>query len=429
MKRKIEDKLINWKNKKNKKPLVIYGARQIGKTYSIKDFGAKYFEDTVYLNFETNLKIVTDFDEDISPGFLISRLELFFGKKINPKTTLIIFDEVQACERALTSLKYFCEDAPEYSVIAAGSLLGVAVNREKYSFPVGKVDMLYMFPMDFEEFLWALGKDPLTEEIRKHYQTMERLDSYYHETLLDLYRKYLIIGGMPGVVVSYLEEEKLLDAFEVQTAIFNAYVADMAKYSTPSDTTKIMACFDSIPAQLAKDNKKFQYKVVSQGGRASFFGFSIDWLMAAGIVAKCERVEHGLSPLEIHKNLATFKLYMSDVGLLTKKSGVSPYDIIRGSENHFIGAITENYVANTLERNGHKLYYWTSGGVAEVDFIIQKDSKAIPLEVKAREHVKSRSLSIYTEKYAPEYRIRLSSKNFGYENQTQSIPLYAAFLI
>lgn len=429
MKRKIEEQLLQWKNKKKHKPLIIYGARQTGKTYSIKEFGAKYYKDTIYLNFETNLKIVKDFDEDISPKFLIGRMELFFGKKIKPESTLIIFDEIQACERGLTSLKYFCEDAPEYQVIAAGSLLGVAVHRERYSFPVGKVDMLNMYPMDFEEFLWALGKEMLSEEISKHYFSKEKMDPVIHDILTDLYRNYLVIGGMPGVMNAYLEEEKLMDASSVQADILNAYVADMAKYATPSDTTKIMACFDSIPAQLAKDNKKFQYKVITQGGKASLFGASIDWLLAAGVTTKCERVEQGMVPLEIHKNLSAFKLYMNDIGLLIQKAGVSTYDIISGNENYFIGAITENFVANTLERSGYKLYYWTSGGEAEIDFIIQKDNKAVPIEVKARNHVKSRSLMVYYEKFKPEYCVRLSSKNFGYENNILSIPLYAAHMI
>lgn len=429
MKRKVEEQLLQWKNKKKHKPLIIYGARQTGKTYSIKEFGAKYYKDTIYLNFETNLKIVKDFDEDISPKFLIGRMELFFGKKIKPESTLIIFDEIQACERGLTSLKYFCEDAPEYQVIAAGSLLGVAVHRERYSFPVGKVDMLNMYPMDFEEFLWALGKEMLSEEISKHYFSKEKMDPVIHDILTDLYRNYLVIGGMPGVMNAYLEEEKLMDASSVQADILNAYVADMAKYATPSDTTKIMACFDSIPAQLAKDNKKFQYKVITQGGKASLFGASIDWLLAAGVITKCERVEQGRVPLEIHKNLSAFKLYMNDIGLLIQKAGVSTYDIISGNENYFIGAITENFIANTLERSGYKLYYWTSGGEAEIDFIIQKDNKAVPIEVKARNHVKSRSLMVYYEKFKPEYCIRLSSKNFGYENNILSIPLYAAHMI
>lgn len=206
-------------------------------------------------------------------------------------------------------------------------------------------------------------------------------------------------------------------------------VADMAKYATPSDTAKIIACFDSIPAQLAKDNKKFQYKVVSQGGRAAFFGASIDWLTAAGVVVKCEKVESGIAPLENHKSLTSFKIYMRDVRLLTRKAGVSPYDIISGNEHRFIGALTENYAANTLAQKDYKLYYWTSGGEAEVDFIIQNNNMAIPTEVKVREHVKSRSLTVYAEKYHPVYVMRLSSGNFGYENKIKAIPLYAAYLI
>lgn len=429
MKRKIEDKLINWKKNKYHKPLIIYGARQIGKTFSIKEFGSKFYKDMIYVNFETDLRIIKDFEENISPDFLISRLELFFNQKIEPQSTLIVFDEIQACERALTSLKYFCEDAPEYHVIAAGSLLGVTVNREKYSFPVGKVDMLNMYPMDFEEFLWAMGKDLLAEEIRVRYNNMAPLDPFSHSMAADLYRTYLVLGGMPGVINSYLKENKFHDAFSAQAAILMAYAADMTKYADTSERTKIIACYDSIPAQLAKDNKKFQYKVVAQGGKASLFGPSIDWLLTAGIVTKCEKADCGIAPLEIHKNLASFKLYMSDVGLLTQKSGVYPYDIVSGTESHFIGAVTENFIANTLERNGYKLYYWTSGGEAEIDFLIQRENQVIPVEVKSGNRVTSKSFSVFNRKYNPPYRIRLSLKNFGKENDIYSIPLYSAHLI
>lgn len=429
MKRNIEQQLIYWKNKKRRKPLIIHGARQVGKTYIIKAFGEKYFDNILYLNFEIDRKVVKDFEENISPSFLLHRLEIYFKQKIDPERTLIFFDEIQACERALTSLKYFLEDVPQYHVIAAGSLLGVALNREKYSFPVGKVEQLNMYPMTFEEFLRALHEDMLAEEIRSCYTQKKKMDYILHEKAMQLYREYLIVGGMPEAVDVYIEEKSLMEAIEVQHEILDAYVADMVKYATPTETTKIMACFDSIPAQLAKDNKKFQYKVVAQGGKASLFGASIDWLQAAGIVTKCEKVEHGIHPLEIYKNLASFKLYMSDVGLLSAKAGVTSYDIISGNEHIFIGALTENYIANVLEQNGYKLYYWTSGGNAEVDFILEKENRVIPVEVKAREHVKSRSLSVYQNSYKTSDIIRISGKNFGFENNIISLPLYAAWLV
>ncbi len=428
MKRKFEEDLISWKNKNSRKPALIYGARQIGKTTSIKYFGEKHFQNTIYINFELNRELAEDFQGNISPDFLIHRFEVYFGEKINKETTLIVFDEIQACERALTSLKYFCEDAPEYYVIGAGSLLGVAIKREDFSFPVGKVNQIHMYPMDFEEFLWAKNQEMLADEIRVYYEKREPLDPALHKKAMGLYREYLIVGGMPEAVKEYSENNSLLEVAEIQGAIINAYVADMAKYATYSDTTKIMACFDSLPAQLAKDNKKFQYKVVARGGRASLFGASIDWLLAAGIVLKCERVEQGQHPLAIFKDMASFKLYMGDVGLLSHRAGVNEYDIIKGNDHVFIGALTENYVAAALIQKGYPLFYWTSG-TSEVDFVIEKHSDVLPIEVKARENVKSRSLSVYLKHYHPDYSIRISGKNFGFENDILSIPLYAVFCL
>ena len=287
-----------------------------------------------------NRELAEDFQGNISPDFLIHRFEVYFGEKINKEATLIVFDEIQACERALTSLKYFCEDAPEYYVIGAGSLLGVAIKREDFSFPVGKVNQIHMYPMDFEEFLWAKNQEMLADEIREYYEKREPLDPALHKKAMSLYREYLIVGGMPEAVKEYSENNSLLEVAEIQGAIINAYVADMAKYATPGETTKIMACFDSLPAQLAKDNKKFQYKVIAKGGRASLFGVSIDWLLAAGIVLKCERVEQGQHPLAIFKDMASFKLYMGDVRLLSHRAGVNQYDMIKGNDHVFIGVLT-----------------------------------------------------------------------------------------
>ena len=431
MKRRITIKLSEWKNSSRRQPLLVYGARQVGKTYVINEFGRDNYDNVIYVNFETNLNVAADFNKDISPEHIINCLEIFYKQKIVPGKTLIFFDEIQSCERALTALKYFYETAPEYHIIAAGSLLGVALNRGKGSFPVGKVDMLHLYPLDLEEFLWAMDRKALTEEIRGCYTSSSPLSTMLHDAALSLYKEYLIVGGMPAVVNEYRKSKKLLDAANVQALIVDAYIADMAKYATPAETTKIMAAFQSIPAQLAKDNRKFQYKIIQRGGSASIFGASIDWLCAAGLVIKCNKVEHGYMPLAAYQDFSSFKLYMGDVGLLTLKSGMSAHNILTSIEdnNTFIGAIVENYVADQLRVHHSELYYWDSAHTAEVDFVVQDGDKIIPVEVKSSAHTRSRSLSVYKEKYAPSYTIRISAKNFGFENQIKSVPLYAVFCI
>lgn len=431
MKRKITTKLVEWKNSRRRQPLLMYGARQVGKTYVINEFGRDNYENVIYVNFEINLTVAADFNNDISPENIINCLEIFYKQKIVQGKTLIFFDEVQSCERALTSLKYFCESAPEYHVIAAGSLLGVALNRDKFSFPVGKVDLFHLYPMDLEEFLWAVGREQLVDEIRGCYLDNKPLVPMLHDAALHLYKEYLIVGGMPAVVNEYCRNRRLLDAANVQELIVNTYIADMAKYATPAETTKIMAAFQSIPAQLAKDNRKFQYKVIHRGGSASIFGVSIDWLCSAGLVVKCNKVEHGYMPLAAYQDLSSFKLYMGDVGLLILKSGMSTHNILTPVETHntFIGAIVENYVADQLRVNWSELYYWESAHTAEIDFIIQNQDEIIPVEVKSSSHTRSRSLSVYKAKYTPKYAIRISAKNFGFENQIKAVPLYAVFCI
>lgn len=429
MKRKMLQKLVAWKDRHNRKPLILHGARQVGKTWLIHELGKAHFEDVIYINFETNARFVKEFDADISPAFLLNRMELFFEKRIIPGKTLIVFDEVQVCERALTSLKYFCEDAPEYHVIAAGSLLGVSLNRERYSFPVGKVELLTLFPLDFEEFLWASEREQLATEIRKASAENQPMGGGLHQLALELYRTYLVVGGMPAAILEYGKDFRMFAARDVQNLILSTYVADMAKYATPLESTRTLACFNSIPAQLAKDNRKFQYKVVRKGGSASLFGVSLDWLSTAGLLLKCSKITQGLMPPAIYQDLASFKVYMSDVGLLVMKSGMVPHDIVGDSSNPFLGAITENYVAAALHANGYALYYWESDSIAEVDFVIAHDDKVIPVEVKANEHVRSRSLSVYIQKYKPQYAIRVSAKNFGFENGIRSIPLYAVFCL
>ena len=431
MKRKIMDRLLEWKIKATRMPLVLNGARQVGKTYVLKEFGDKYFENTIYINFEANSQMKAFFESDLNPSAILRDLEINFGEKILPEKTLLILDEIQACERALTSLKYFREEAPEYTVIAAGSLLGVAINREKFSFPVGNVETITLFPMDFEEFLWSQDEKLLADEIISHFDSNAPMNAALHEKALDLYRSYLIIGGMPAVVAYAKHNKSFLGIAEIQNMILNDYIADMAKYASLSESVKIRAAYNSIPIQLAKDNKKFQYKLAQKGGTAAIFGTAIDWLQYAGIVLKCVKVEHAKVPLSIHADLSSFKLYMGDVGLLTMKSDM-PYSLLLShlqQNNSFVGAICENYVAQALTANNLPLNYWVSKDTAEVDFILQFGTGIIPVEVKAGIHTKSRSISVFRNHYETTQVIRISSKNFGFENQIKSVPLYAVFCI
>ena len=286
MRRKVLEQLIGWKNNPKRMPLIVNGARQVGKTYIIKEFGQLYFSSVVYVNLETNLAVNSYFDTDITPMRIIQYLETTTNTRIIPGETLIVFDEIQSCARALTSMKTFCEETPEFYIIAAGSLLGITVNREDYSFPVGKVDELTMFPMDFEEFLWAMDKVMLSAEIRNHFSTNQTLPEILHTKALELYKQYLIVGGMPGVVREFIETKSLITATEIQGRILNEYIADMSKYATASTSLKIRSCYNSIPSQLAKENKKFQYKTVQKGGTSTIFGEAIEWLHFAGVVLK-----------------------------------------------------------------------------------------------------------------------------------------------
>ena len=430
MKREIINDLINWKESKNRKPLIIHGARQVGKTYIVKEFGKQYYDNLIYVNFETNQELSSQISNTIDAKSVINKLELFYGEKIIPGKTLIFFDEIQANERALTALKYFCEDTPEYHIIAAGSLLGIAINRENYSFPVGKVQMINMYPLSFKEFLIAIGRENLISEIQKHYESNERMDSDIHELCLKLYRTYLVVGGMPEAVQIYLDEQKIISTIDIQSEILQSYERDMIKYASNSLSNRIISAFDSIPVQLAKDNQKFQYKVISRGGTSSIFGEAILWLKNSGIVNQVYKAKSEL-PLEMHKDLASFKLYMSDVGLFVNKARYPLYQIDLTKQPTMIamGPLTEHYVANELRIKGYETYYWESDGKAELDFLIQKDIDIVPIEVKTSVHTKARSLDLYMKTYNPKYAIRISEKNFGFENNIKSVPLYAVFCI
>ncbi len=429
MKRKIYTELIKWKNKSDRMPLIVNGARQVGKSYILQEFGKQEFDNYIIANLETDKALAEKFEENITPVPIIQYLESVHAQRITPGKTLIVLDEIQASERALTSLKYFCEQVPEYHVVAAGSLLGVAVNRKKYSFPVGKVDEITLFPMDFEEFLWALNREYFAVNIRKHYASNEPLD--VHSMAIDFYNHYLIVGGMPAAVKEFIRTNSFVAVSDIQNRILNEYIADMVKYAEPSTSIKVRSCYESIPAQLAKENHKFQYSVVQKGGSATIFGESIEWLRYAGVVLKCQKTTQGTMPVKVHADLSDFKLYMSDVGLLTMQSGMIAQAILSPIEtdNPFIGAIAENYVAQALAANLSPLFYWKNDNTAEVDFVIQQGIDVVPVEVKAGMRVRSKSLGIFMEKYKCPYAIRLSKKNFGFENGIKAVPLYAAFCI
>jgi predicted AAA+ superfamily ATPase len=431
MKRKILESLVEWKAGEERKPLILNGARQVGKTYILEEFGKEHFENVIYLNMEIESDVRNFIEKELSPRKIIQFIESTKRQEIIPEKTLILFDEIQASERTLTSLKYFCEQTPEYYIAAAGSLLGVAINRERYSFPVGKVNEFYMFPLDFEEFLWALGYDKLADEIKNHYTNNKAMPEALHNVALELYQKYFIIGGMPATVKTFIKTDSFLKVQIIQNNILNEYIADMAKYADTATSVKIRACYDSIPAQLAKENTKFQYKVVQRGGTATIFGEAIEWLNLAHITLKCQRLEHGFIPINAYMDLINFKLYMGDIGVLTLRSGIPLQTILSTIEtdNTFLGAMTENYVAQCFKAKNYRLVYWQSEGKAEVDFVLQLDGKVVPIEVKKGRRNRAKSLGVFMEKYKSEYAIRISKKNFGFENNIKSVPLYAVFCI
>lgn len=431
MYRKIMSFLEEWKESKHRKPLILQGARQVGKTYSILEFGRKFYENVVYFNFETNPKLNQTFEENISPDYLIPILSHIAGKSIIKEKTLIVFDEVQLCERALTSLKYFCEDAPDYHIIVAGSLLGVAVNRAKFSFPVGKVDIKTLYPMDIEEFMIAMGEEKLVEQIKNCFATNSPMPSALHDIAMQLYRKYLIVGGMPECVIQFMETQDYILVRHTQDTILTSYLNDMSKYNNLNEIKKTRLAYDNITVQLSKKNTRFQYKLIKKGARASEFENAIEWLCLSGIVSQVYKVEQIKKPLENYRDIDAFKIYVSDLGLLCAKKDLMPDDILYMSEelNDFKGGMAENYVNAQLTINGYNTYYWETDRGAEIDFVIQRDGQLIPIEVKSADNTRAKSLKLYMDAYKPAYAIKLSAKNFAFEDDKKVIPLYAAFCI
>ena len=433
MYRKVSEYLKQWKDNKYRKPLIIQGARQVGKTYAILEFGRQHYDNVAYFNFQTNESLAATFGENISPSYLLPILAHISGQTITRGNTLIVFDEIQLCEKAVTSLKYFCEEAPEYHVIAAGSLLGVAVNREKYAFPVGKVDRYTMYPMDMEEFLLALGEKDLVERINNCFDRNEPMPQALHEAALNLYRKYLVVGGMPEVVARFIDTQDYIQVRHVLETIQMDYLDDMSKYQeSANEIKKTRLTYETIAVQLSKKNTRFQYKIIKTGARVAEYENAIEWLVSAGLLSRIYRAEQITKPLENYKNIDDFKIYLSDMGLLAAQKDIRAEDIFFMEDElaDFKGGMTENYVNTQLIRAGFKPYFWRNDkGTKEVDFIISIEGRLIPVEVKSSENNRSDSLQEYVKLFKPDYSIRISEKNFGFEGGIKAIPLYATFCL
>jgi len=425
MRRLITDKLVEWKNRKGRKPLILKGVRQCGKTYILTQFGEEHYADVAYINFEETPSAADLFKQDLNPHRIIIELGMVLGKKINPESTLILFDEIQFSPHALTSLKYFCEKTPEYHIACAGSLLGVALSKPK-SFPVGKVEFLTLYPLNFHEFALVNGESDLLTYLEP-LGISTPVSTIIADKLTTLLKTFYMTGGMPEVVAAWLEHKDIKEVERIQDAILNAYQLDFAKHAPPTDFPKISFLWNSIPNQLAKENRKFMYSLVKQGTRAKAFESALQWLIESGIAYKIKKIDKPAIPLSAYVNSAYFKLYLSDIGLLRRMAKV-PAGILLGESPLYIefkGAIVENFVLTELVTlHGDIPYYWKSENIAELDFIIQHDEKIIPIEVKASRNVKSRSLGVYREKYLPDISIRTSLRNLRQDGTLFNIPLY-----
>lgn len=432
MYRIFEKKLINWKNSGMEKPLMVIGVRQIGKTYTIQKFIKENFEEYIYFNLEKEEYLREIFEKTIDSEKIMDEIELYIGKKIDISKTILFFDEVQVSEKFIVSLKYFCESKRPYKIICAGSLLGVKINRFNDSFPVGKIQMEHMYPMSFEEFLIALNKEMLLEKIKESYENMIPLPTFAHEEALLLYKRYLCVGGMPEAVKNFISNESDILKYDsnILSNIIDMYIADMNKYVKNSlETVKIEKVYKNIPVQLAKDKKTFKYNLIEANARKRMYEHPIEWLISSGMILNSNKIKKAEIPLKVYQDEEYFKLYLSDVGILVAMSEIRFNDLILDKTFSFRGAITENYVAQEFTANDISLYYWTYGRNAEVDFIIYNNDGIIPVEAKSGDNVRSTNLKFYINENKPKYSIRLSTRNFGFENNIKSIPLYAAFCI
>ena len=425
MYRMVIEKLLKWKESKRRKPLIIEGARQVGKTWLMKEFGRQAYADTVYINFDSNSRMAELFASDLDTDRLLMGLELYAGRKINSDNTLLIFDEVQEVPRALTSLKYFYENAPQYHIVCAGSLLGIALHQGT-SFPVGKVDFLKLYPLSFKEYLMAVGKERFAELLnRQDYQMI----AGFRQTYTDALKHYYFVGGMPEAVQSFAENKDFNEVRAVQKRILSAYEQDFSKHAPNEMVPKIRMLWNSIPSQLAKENKKFIYGLLRKGARAKEYETAIMWLSDCGLVHKVSRVNAAGIPLKAYEDLKAFKLFLVDVGLLGCMAGLHQRILLDGNDlfTEFKGALTEQYVCQqlkTIEDLG--VYYYTNDrGSCEVDFIVDTGERIIPVEVKAEMNLRAKSLKVYQEKFSPEVSVRTSMSDYKKEEWLINLPLYA----
>lgn len=435
MKRKIYEKLLNWKERGCEKPLMIIGSRQIGKTYIIEKFCRNEFENFVEINLKEDSRIGEIFKEKIDFKEKVEKMQIMVTGKIDFEHTIIFFDEIQDSEELISSLKAFCESETKYNIICAGSLLGVKLHRFHQSFPVGKVDMINMYPMDFEEFLWAMYGElnsNLIDMIKKCYAENKPMEESLHMQLLDKYKLYLCVGGMPDSINSLLKAGKSLLNYDETflKGIIDAYINDMGQYVTnKQEQVKIEQIYNSIPTQLGNVSNKFQYSKINKSARSSTYELSMNWLLSSSMIYKCNLLKNVEIPPRAFLNYDYFKLYLNDVGILRTVLNVQLRDIYGDNLYTYKGVIAENYVACEFASKEYDLIYWKSKSTAEVDFILYNEDGLIPVEVKAMNHNRSKSLNEYMNKYKPKYGIRISSKNFGFENGIKSVPLYAVFLI
>ncbi len=423
MERKLFSKLENWKDKKKRKPLIIQGARQVGKTWIMKEFGKRYFKNTVYINFDNNdvMKKVFQIDFDISR--IVSAIKIEYGKSFNANDTLIIFDEIQEAPEALASLKYFYENAPQYAIIAAGSLLGVALHQGT-SFPVGKVDFIQLYPLDFQEFICACGENELAKLLES--DDLKNINAYSVK-YTELLKRYYYIGGMPEVVQTYLDTDDYNEVRQIQRNLLKYYEEDFSKHAPKEVVPRIMMVWNSIPAQLAKENRKFIYGCVREGARAKDFELAIQWLEDAGLIIKNYRVSKPDIPLIAYMEINNFKMFMLDVGLLGAKCSITAKVLLDGCKifEEFKGALTEQFVAQQLKSSDRELYYYsTSNSSGEIDFVIQQEMKCIPIEVKAEENLHAKSLKAFCDKFKPEMAIRSSMSDYREQEWMINVPLY-----
>jgi len=425
--RKAMEQLYKWKERKNKKPLIIRGARQVGKTWLMKEFGRKAYRDSIYISFDNNQRMQELFNADLNVERIITGLELYSGKKINPADMLIIFDEVQEVPKALTSLKYFNENAPQYQIICAGSMLGVALHQGT-SFPVGKIEFLDLYPLSFSEFMRAMGKERYAELLENGDYTMV---SPFRQEYIDLLKYYYYVGGMPEAVLHFSENRDFNEVREIQQRILNAYEQDFSKHAPNEAVPRIRMLWNSIPAQLAKENKKFIYGLIKEGARAREYELAMLWLSDCGLVHKVYRASAPYLPLKFYEDLKAFKLFLLDIGLLSCMTRLRQDILLDGNDlfKEFKGALTEQYVLQqlmTLKDKNIQTYYWTNDrGSAEVDFLIDNGVEVIPLEVKAETNLQAKSLKTFREKFNPNISVRSSMADYKKDDWLLNLPLYA----